>query len=88
MHEWFFKDCSGFIVTQLFPTWQKLGSSGIFKIRMYPFGNARETRLPNGTYSYHCQHGQQECEGNLLEVCLMKSLNFRAQKYLPILACE
>ena len=55
---------------------------------MYPFGNAQEIKLKNGTYSFHCQHGFQECQAMLFEVCLMKSLKFRARKYLPILTCK
>ena len=35
---------------------------------MYPYGNAKETQNPDGTWKFECQHGEKECTGNLLEV--------------------
>lgn len=78
-------DCTGFITEQLYPTWNTL--QGNFSLSLYPFGNARETRLSNGTFAYHCQHGEIECRGNFLEICIIKKARFDAQIYLPILTC-
>ena len=36
---------------------------GIMNIKMYPYGNAHEEKLPNGHYAYDCQHGEKECRG-------------------------
>ena len=36
---------------------------GIMNIKMYPYGNAHEEKLPNGHYAYLCQHGDKECRG-------------------------
>lgn len=80
-------DCTGFITKQLYPTWNKLKGTQTLSISLYPFGNARETKLANGTYVYHCQHGEKECYGNFLEVCALKRYHFKADSFMPIIAC-
>ena len=80
-------DCSGFIRDQLLPSWNRLQNSGIFTLSLYPYGNARETKLDNGTYVYKCQHGEDECFGNLVEACIIKQKRFNAREYLPVIGC-
>lgn len=80
-------DCTGFVTSQLYPTWKALRRHGIFSVSLYPFGNAKETLLPNGTYQYTCQHGEDECKGNLLEACIIKKANFDANAYMSTIAC-
>ena len=80
-------DCSGFIQDQLLPSWNRLQNSGIFTLSLYPYGNARETKLDNGTYIYKCQHGEDECFGNLVEACIIKQKRFEAKEYLPVIGC-
>ena len=50
-------------------------------------GNAHERELANGTYAYDCQHGEEECKGNFLEICIIKNCDFDPDSYLPILSC-
>lgn len=40
-------------------------------IKLYPYGNARQTQQADGSWSFTCQHGAVECYGNLLEACGM-----------------
>lgn len=40
-----------------------------------PYGNAREKQNPDGSWAYTCQHGANECIGNVMMVC--------AQHYHP-----
>ena len=54
---------------------------------MYPYGNAHEEKLPNGTYAYTCQHGDLECKGNFIEACIQKETDFNADVYFPVLEC-
>lgn len=79
--------CTKFVTTQLYPTWKKLHEYGILSVFLYPFGNARETRLPNGTYQYNCQHGEEECRGNIIEACIIKGANNDANIFMPTIAC-
>ena len=56
-------------------------------LRMYPYGNAHEKKLPNGHYAYECQHGGRECQGNFIEACIQRATNFKASFYYPVLEC-
>ena len=40
-----------------------------------PFGNAKEITNDNGTYSFVCQHGTEECSGNMFEACAIEHNN-------------
>jgi interferon gamma-inducible protein 30 len=41
----------------------------ITTLTVYPFGNAEESTLEDGTYAYSCQHGTNECTANMWEAC-------------------
>ena len=56
-------------------------------VSLFPFGNAIETRLRNGTYVYTCQHGPKECQANIFEACIIKQNNFESKAYMPTLTC-
>jgi len=79
--------CRAFLTTQLFPAYTKLQDTGIMKVALYPYGNAHETQNPDGSWKFECQHGDNECKGNLLEVCLLKHLNWDFHLYLPVINC-
>merc|ERR1719500_1187964 len=86
-YESFCPGCRAFITTMLFPTFQKLQDTGIMKVGLFPFGNARETQLPDGTWKFECQHGARECKGNLLEACILRHLDYDLSSYLPVISC-
>jgi len=76
-------DCRDFWTKQLFPTYQKVGS--IMNITLVPYGNAKETQ--NGAqWKFECQHGAEECQGNLIETCTI-SLVKNISVYLPFIHC-
>lgn len=79
--------CRNFITTSLYHAWKTLRQTGIMDIKMYPYGNAHEEKLPNGHYAYHCQHGDKECRGNFIEACIQRETNFNADVYFPVLEC-
>ncbi|XP_044076170.1 gamma-interferon-inducible lysosomal thiol reductase isoform X2 [Siniperca chuatsi] len=56
--------CRLFLSNILFPTWVLLND--IMSVTLVPYGNAQEKPV-NQTYSYECQHGEQECLGNMIE---------------------
>uniref|UniRef100_A0A182MJK3 Uncharacterized protein n=1 Tax=Anopheles culicifacies TaxID=139723 RepID=A0A182MJK3_9DIPT len=44
------------------------------KLRLVPFGKAWVEELPNEPPKFHCQHGPQECQLNILHGCILKKL--------------
>lgn len=77
--------CRQFINTQAYPAYQKLANTGILDLKFVPYGNAQE--YPYGsTYTYRCQHGPTECEGNKVEACAIHQYPSQAQ-YVPFIHC-
>ncbi|XP_019960891.2 gamma-interferon-inducible lysosomal thiol reductase [Paralichthys olivaceus] len=71
--------CRLFLSDVLFPTWVLLQE--IMKVTLVPYGNAVEK--PDGKkYIFECQHGEQECLGNMIETCLMNKTDA-----FPIIFC-
>ncbi|KAG9350763.1 hypothetical protein JZ751_024652, partial [Albula glossodonta] len=70
-----------FLVQQLFPTWILLAD--IMDVQLVPYGNAQET-LVQGKYVFQCQHGDPECQGNMIETCIMELVKEMA---FPIIFC-
>ncbi|KAG8454819.1 hypothetical protein GDO86_001151 [Hymenochirus boettgeri] len=75
--------CRGFLSSQLFPTWLMLND--IMNVTLVPYGNAQEKNI-SGKWSFECQHGQEECLGNMMEACLIHLLG-DVYKYFPIIFC-
>jgi len=44
----------------------------IMEFRSYPYGNAQESQNADGTWSYTCQHGVSECDGNMYQACAIE----------------
>ncbi|KAM4605438.1 gamma-interferon-inducible lysosomal thiol reductase [Polymixia lowei] len=73
--------CRGFLTQMLFPTWILI--SDILNVTLVPYGNAQETT--QGTkHVFTCQHGAQECLGNMIETCI---LNMAGDAAFPIIFC-
>ncbi|CAD6192462.1 unnamed protein product [Caenorhabditis auriculariae] len=74
-------DCQQFIANQLYPVIYK-NFRDVVNIQLVPFGNAKIQ--PDG--SIVCQHGEEECEINKFESCLINS--FESQdEYVPVIFC-
>ncbi|XP_045101165.1 gamma-interferon-inducible lysosomal thiol reductase-like [Portunus trituberculatus] len=55
-----------FVVNQLYKTWTLV--KDIMEVEMFPFGNAEY--YPDGDgWSFKCQHGSDECRGNMIHAC-------------------
>jgi len=65
-------DSRSFIVNQLYPAWQNL--KDIMEINLIPWGKA-DSEVTEDGYTFTCQHGQLECEGNTYHTCAVKSAN-------------
>jgi interferon gamma-inducible protein 30 len=60
-------DCRQFISTQVWNAYQTI--LDIVNITFVPYGNARELYRPETKlYQFYCQHGAEECYGNLIHV--------------------
>lgn len=62
-------DSKDFILYQLFPTYNVLRD--YIEINLVPYGKARQTLKPDGSYAFDCQHGINECRGNLIQTCVI-----------------
>ena len=60
------KRCKHFIKFQYYPAFTSIGS--IMNIGLVPYGNTKE-RKKDGKWVFTCQHGKEECIGNLIETC-------------------
>eukprot|EP00484_Ammonia_sp_Unknown_P013865 CAMPEP_0197072196 /NCGR_PEP_ID=MMETSP1384-20130603/209975_1 /TAXON_ID=29189 /ORGANISM="Ammonia sp." /LENGTH=207 /DNA_ID=CAMNT_0042511013 /DNA_START=204 /DNA_END=827 /DNA_ORIENTATION=+ len=54
-------------------------------ITIYPYGNANERQLSNGSWSFTCQHGEDECQGNLVETCFINLVSFDQDKFMDFI---
>jgi len=73
-------DSRSFILRQLYPTWEKVPE--IMDLNYRPFGKAHFTKHGK-EYSFSCQHGPLECQGNILHNCAIKYV----QQPLPYIKC-
>mmetsp|Transcript_106298 Transcript_106298/g.129623 ORF Transcript_106298/g.129623 Transcript_106298/m.129623 type:complete len:228 (-) Transcript_106298:75-758(-) len=48
-----------------------------------PYGNAQEKQESNGEWQFTCQHGSNECNGNLVETCYINLVNFDQNQWVP-----
>ncbi|KAJ0059031.1 hypothetical protein NL108_007308 [Boleophthalmus pectinirostris] len=75
--------CINFITTMLLPTMVLYGD--IIDLTLVPYGNAQES-FDGKKYIFKCQHGEEECVGNMIEACLLNLTGSDA--YLPIFCME
>uniref|UniRef100_A0A3P8TDQ8 Gamma-interferon-inducible lysosomal thiol reductase n=1 Tax=Amphiprion percula TaxID=161767 RepID=A0A3P8TDQ8_AMPPE len=72
--------CRLFLTEMLFPTWLLL--KDIMSVTLVPYGNAQE-KLIGQKYVFECQHGEEECLGNMIETCLLNM----TEMAFPIISC-
>ncbi|KNC86668.1 hypothetical protein SARC_01205 [Sphaeroforma arctica JP610] len=80
--------CSTFLQGALTKAWEDPIIRDIMEINVIPYGNAHE--IPNPTaaddYGYQCQHGPNECRGNLQMACAKHVLK-DSEKWFPYIRC-
>lgn len=59
-------DSRYFVTHQLYPAWQV--ASEIMKVNFWPYGKATTEKTKHG-YKFNCQHGEKECEGDMIHAC-------------------
>jgi len=70
-------DCHAFVIQQLGPQYELISSFA--DVRIIPFGNAEFEANAEGGYTFKCQHGPEECEGNMLLSCVNRYSNSTSQ---------
>lgn len=82
-------DSISFIKNQLLPNWAEF--SDFLEVEFVIYGNAVTTPDPNKRgYSFKCQHGPNECSGNMYQACLLdliKNIPEDVQKKVPVIGC-
>lgn len=77
--------CQQFVHDQLHPTVQEIGD--IMDVTLIPYGNADTTKNPDGSYSFNCQHGPDECLGNKLHTCAIAKLDVTQEVLISFVKC-
>lgn len=72
-----------FITAQLMPAWNLFGDQ--LNIQLRPFGKANWTESGN-SWEFECQHGPDECQGNLVHACILFQLP-APRDHLPLIDC-
>ncbi|PKK19493.1 interferon, gamma-inducible protein 30 [Columba livia] len=76
--------CRAFLVQELFTAWLVLPDD-VLSVTLVPYGNAQERNV-SGKWRFQCQHGPEECLGNMIETCLMhEAKDFST--YFPVIFC-
>lgn len=75
-------DSKRFVLNQLLPAYQLLGSE-VIDLEVVVYGNAQ---MDVDSKTIQCQHGEAECDANIYEQCVI-SLYPHAYRYLPFLGC-
>ncbi|XP_069692899.1 GILT-like protein 1 [Periplaneta americana] len=78
-------DSVNFIKFQMYPTWLLLGKD-ILNLDFIPYGKATQTRT-NSTWTFDCQHGQSECQGNKEQACALDYLRENATAQVQYVTC-
>lgn len=94
--------CHDFIAQNLASVWNDTELRSRIDVKLYPYGNARTVSVVNVSDGYkywhkdvaekglenvfNCQHGQEECFGNMLQACAIDRLS-DLQRSIPFIAC-
>jgi len=74
--------CQEWVVGSMATAMKATGVMAITDIHFVPYGNAREN--PDKTFT--CQHGPNECKGNMIEACGINNYPDQ-EKHWPFLVC-
>nr|CAD7459196.1 unnamed protein product [Timema tahoe] len=75
-----------FITQQLYPTWTEL-TSEYLAVDFVPYGNAQQTLSADGQWSFTCQHGPNECVGNIVQACALRTLRDQPDQQMEFINC-
>ncbi|KAL9697879.1 hypothetical protein quinque_001320 [Culex quinquefasciatus] len=76
-------DSIRWVSAQLVPNYNALRD--FMEIEFIPFGKAKSI---NGGESFQCQHGPKECQGNMLQACVLHYLPEQQDRQVSYVACQ
>jgi len=77
-----------YITGALKKAWDCKDWTNMVNVTIYPYGNANE-RQTGSEWTFSCQHGEAECDGNMVETCFINLAGFDQDKFMDfILAYE
>jgi len=76
-------DSRYFVLNELLPAFEKVGS--LMTLNLWPYGKASTEKTEQG-YSFQCQHGETECEGNMYHACAVQKIKEPSDR-LNIIKC-
>jgi len=68
-------DCEDFIGGSFANYLQNPDYLQLAEVNFYPYGNANEKKVGDH-YEFTCQHGSNECYGNVVEVCSLSKMSY------------
>ena len=81
-------DCVEFITGSFKTFHQKVTKENVVDVEFIPFGNAKESyNEKTKKYDFTCQHGENECYGNLIETCAINIMG-KQKSYDTIICIE
>ena len=81
-------DCVNFITKSFKAFYENVQKPNLAEIEFIPYGNAKESyNTSTQKYDFACQHGENECYGNLIETCAIQ-IQGRIKSYETILCIE
>jgi len=79
--ESYWPGCESYSTNQIQSSLNTIGD--IVDFRAFPYGNANEKQQTDGTWNFTCQHGVNECIGNMYEGCAIEHYNTLSSKHIP-----
>ncbi|EDS30078.1 conserved hypothetical protein [Culex quinquefasciatus] len=76
-------DSIRWVSAQLVPNYNALRD--FMEIEFIPFGKAKSI---NGGESFQCQHGPKECQGNMLQACVLHYLPEQQDRQVSYVTCQ
>nr|CAD7453678.1 unnamed protein product [Timema tahoe] len=86
LYETLCPDSVAFITEQLYPAVQQYSTADVI-VDFVPFGKGDYTVHPDGSITFTCQHGPEECQGNKVHACAVYHLYYDHVLRLDFVQC-